>query len=313
MMDWTDRHCRYFMRLISPDILLYTEMLTSAAVVRGQGVRLLGFDEREHPVALQLGGSDPAELARAAEMGQEAGFCEINLNVGCPSERVRSGSFGACLMAEPYLVADCVAAMRQRVAVPVTVKTRIGIDEHDDYEFLLRFVDVVAGAGCSTFIVHARKAILGGLSPKQNREIPPLVYERVWELKKDRPALEIIVNGGIRSCDEMEEHLNHVDGVMLGREAYHNPYLLAHAQRRFFPGSVPLPSREEIVTGIVPYISAQLAAGGRLHHMTRHILGLYSGQPGARRWRRFLSENAAKPGAGVEIVLDSLKQLRLAA
>ena len=309
MMDWTDRHCRYFMRLISPDILLYTDMLTSAALVRGQGTRLLAFDPREHPVALQLGGSDRAELAKAAEMGQKAGFDEINLNVGCPSDRVQSGRFGACLMAEPDLVANCVASMRESLDIPVTVKSRIGIDERDDYEFLLRFVDVVAGAGCETFVVHARKAILSGLSPKQNREIPPLVYERVWELKKDRPALDIIVNGGIRSCDEVETHLNHVDGAMLGREAYHNPYLLAHLQQRFFPRSLSLPSREEIVVEMLPYIAAQLASGERLHRITRHMLGLYCGQPGARRWRRFLSENAVRPGAGVEIVTDSLRQL----
>ena len=313
MMDWTDRHCRYFMRLLAPDILLYTDMLTAAAVVRGQGARLLAFDPREHPVALQLGGSDPAELANAARMGEAAGFDEINLNVGCPSDRVQSGRFGACLMAEPQLVADCVAAMRDSVSVPVTVKTRIGIDDRDDYEFLLRFVDTVAASGCTTFIVHARKAILSGLSPKQNREIPPLIYERVRQLKKDRSALKIVVNGGLRSCEDVEIHLQHVDGVMLGREAYHNPYLLTHLQQRFLPGSLPLPPREAIVMEMLPYIAARLDAGTRLHHITRHMLGLYSGRPGARRWRRCLSENAARPGAGVDVVRDSLRLLPTAA
>ena len=301
------------MRLVSPDVLLYTEMITAAALVRGSRERLLAFDGREHPVALQLGGSDPAELAAAAAIGQQAGYDEVNLNVGCPSDRVQSGRFGACLMADPDLVAECVHEMQRAVTVPVTVKTRIGIDDRDDYEFLLGFIDTVAGVGCTTFVVHARKALLSGLSPKQNREIPPLNYERVWQLKRDRPSLAIVVNGGIRSCSEVEGHLERVDGVMLGREAYHNPILLAELQRRFLPGVLPVPRREDIVLEMLPYIETQLAAGERLHHITRHMLGLYSGQPGARRWRRFLSEEATRKDAGAEIVRKSLQLLPAAA
>ena len=309
MMDWTDRHCRYFMRLISPDILLYTEMIPASAVLHGDSERLLAFDAKEHPVALQLGGSNPVDLAEAAAIGEAMGYDEINLNVGCPSDRVQSGRFGACLMAEPSLVAECVRAMTAVVSIPITVKTRTGIDDRDDYEFLLDFVDTVTSADCRTIIVHARKAVLSGLSPKQNREIPPLNYDRVRRVKSDRPDVEIIVNGGIRSCDEVADHLKHVDGVMLGREAYHNPYMLARLQTQFFARAFHPPGREAVARAYFPYIAKQLGAGVRLHHMTRHMLGLYNGQPGARRWRRVLGEAAARPGAGIEVVEQSLEHV----
>ncbi|MGH8496926.1 MAG: tRNA dihydrouridine(20/20a) synthase DusA [Gammaproteobacteria bacterium] len=307
MMDLTDRHCRYFMRLLSPGVRLYTEMIPSAALVHGDPARLLEFDPAEHPVALQLGGSDPRELAAAARLGESAGYDEINLNIGCPSDRVQSGRFGACLMAEPERVADCVAAMSGAVRLPVTVKCRIGIDAEDSFEFLLRFVATVAEAGCSVFIVHARKAILSGLSPKQNREVPPLVYDRVYRLKAELPELTIVINGGIADAAQAAGHLERVDGVMLGREAYNNPYLLCALQARFFAGADWIaPSREEVLMNFLPYVRAQLREGARLHHMTRHVLGLYAGQRGARRWRRFISERSHEPGAGCDVLSDSL-------
>lgn len=300
MMDWTDRHCRYFHRLLSPRALLYTEMVTAAAVVHGDRARLLGFDAAEHPLALQLGGSEPAELAAAARIGAESGYDEINLNVGCPSDRVQSGRFGACLMREPALVADCLAAMQAAVDVPVTVKCRIGVDEQDEYSALAEFVDRVRAAGCRTFIVHARKAWLQGLSPKENREVPPLNYARVYRLKAEHPELSIHINGGISSVAEVEEHLRHVDGVMLGRTAYHEPFRLAEIEHALH--GAPLPGRDEVLLRLRPYVEAHLARGDRLQHITRHILGLYQGLPGARAFRRVLSEEAHRPDAAWDVV-----------
>jgi len=300
MMDWTDRHCRFFHRLLSPHALLYTEMVTAPAVLHGDRARLLGFDPAEHPVALQLGGSEPVELAEAARVGESQGYDEINLNVGCPSDRVQSGRFGACLMREPALVADCIAAMRAAVSIPVTVKCRLGVDEQDEYEDLERFVDTVRATGCNVFVVHARKAWLEGLSPKENREIPPLNYARVYRLKRDFPALTIIINGGIASVADVHEHLRHVDGVMLGRTAYHEPYRLAEIEQEIF--GTRLPDRDAVLAALKPYIDAHLARGDRLQHISRHILGLYQGLPGARAFRRLLSERAHRADAGYEIV-----------
>jgi tRNA-dihydrouridine synthase A len=289
MMDRTDRHCRYFLRRLAPHAWLYTEMVTAAAIVHGPRQRLLAFDPTEHPVALQLGGSDPAELAIAARYAEDAGYDEVNLNVGCPSDRVQAGCFGAALMAKPGLVADCVTAMRDACALPVTVKTRLGIDELDSYEFLAAFADAVANAGAGTLIVHARKAWLRGLSPKQNREVPPLDYARVHRLKRDMPQLEILVNGGLTSTDAVLAELEHVDGVMLGRAAYQEPYLLAEIDRSLF-GGMPLPTREQVLDAVLAYAERELAAGTPLRSVTRHLMGLYSGLPGARAWRRQLGE-----------------------
>jgi tRNA-dihydrouridine synthase A len=305
MMDWTDRHCRFFHRLLSPHVRLYTEMVTAPAVVHGDRERLLGFDGAEHPVALQLGGSDPGELARAARIGAEFGYDEINLNVGCPSDRVQSGAFGACLMREPALVADCVAAMRAAVTgagkpVPVTVKCRIGVDEQDEYEALQHFVETVRASGCTVFIVHARKAWLQGLSPKENREVPPLNYERVYRLKRELPELTVVINGGIVTVDEVRTHLAQVDGAMLGRTAYHEPYRLAELESALY--DTPLPDRDEVLLRLRPYVEAHLARGDRLQHISRHILGLYQGLPGARAYRRVLSEQAHRTNAGWEVV-----------
>ncbi len=307
MMDWTDRHCRYFLRLLSPNARLYTEMVTAQAIIHGDREHLLGFDPAEHPVALQLGGSDPAQLADAARAGEAFGYDEINLNVGCPSDRVQSGRFGACLMAEPVLVRDCTAAMAEAVSVPVTVKTRIGIDDREDYGFLAAFVDTVAASGCRTFIVHARKAILSGLSPKENREIPPLRYDHVHRLKQDFPGLTIVLNGGIRDTAAIEAACRRLDGVMIGREAYHNPYFLAEADQALF-GSEP-PGREAVVTRFIPYVQARLDEGVRLSSMTRHILGLFAGCPGARRWRRTLSEGSAGPARDASVIRRALDQV----
>jgi tRNA-dihydrouridine synthase A len=303
MMDWSDRHWRYFMRLLAPRTLLYTEMIVADAIVRGGRARLLDFDASEHPLALQLGGADPATLAMAARIGADWGYDEINLNVGCPSERVQSATFGACLMARPALVAECVAAMRAVVAVPVTVKCRIGIDAEDSYEFLLAFIDTVAAGGCDTFIVHARKAILAGLSPKENREIPPLQYETVWRLKADRPRLTIVGNGGIRTIEAAREQWWRLDGVMVGREAYHNPYYLAALDRLAWPeGAAPLPAPAAVVAALEPYVRARLAAGERLHAIARHVLGLYAHRPGARAFRRVISELAPRAGADFSVL-----------
>lgn len=303
MMDWTDRHCRFFMRLISPRVRLYTEMVTAAALVHGDAARLLKFDPAEHPVALQLGGSDPALMARSAKLGAEAGYDEININVGCPSDRVQSGAFGACLMAEPDTVARCLERMREAVDIPVTVKTRIGIDDLDTVEFLYTFVNAVVNAGCETLIVHARKAHLKGLSPKENRNIPPLNYDRVYALKRDFPTLTVIVNGGITSIDECRVHCRQVDGVMIGRQAYNQPWFLTEVES-FLAASAarPAESRLAVIDAMLPYAERELGAGTPLKHITRHMLGLFAGQPGARRWRRFISEQAHRPGAGIEVL-----------
>ncbi len=302
MMDYSDRHYRYFLRLLSRHARLYTEMVTTGAILHGDREYLLGFSPAEHPIALQLGGSVPADLAQAARIGADFGYDEINLNVGCPSDRVQTGRFGACLMAEPQLVAEGVAAMRAAVTVPVTVKTRIGIDERDSYEELCHFVSTVASAGCDTFVIHARKAWLQGLSPKQNREIPPLRYDVAYQLKRDFPRLSIIINGGILSLESATQHLPQVDGVMLGRAAIHDTYVAAHADRLLFGDEHPVPSRAELALSYIPYIEQQLALGFRLSTMTRHLLSLFHGQPGARAWRRYLSENAPRLGVGSEVV-----------
>ena len=302
MMEWTDRHCRYFHRLLAPDARLYTEMVVAQAAIHGDRSRLLGFDASEHPLALQLGGSDPALLAQAARIGVEFGYDEINLNCGCPSDRVQSGRFGACLMLEPALVAEGVAAMRAVVPshVPVTVKCRLGVDEHDDEAFFRRFVDTVAAAGCTVFIVHARKAWLNGLSPRENREIPPLDYDRVRRLKADRPELTVVLNGGLRESADIEGALLSLDGVMIGRAAYHEPYLLSGWQQALFARPNSAPSRAQILDRMRPYIAAHLAAGGEVRHIARHLLGLYQGAPGARAYRRTLSE--ARPGTGIDVL-----------
>ncbi len=307
MLDWTDRHCRYFHRHLSRHAVLYTEMVTTGALIHGDRHRYLAFNAEENPVALQLGGSNPQDLARCAQMAEDYGYQEVNLNVGCPSDRVQNGRFGACLMKEPSLVAECVAAMQQAVTVPVTVKCRIGVDEQDSYAALLTFVRTIAEAGCQTFIVHARKAWLSGLSPKQNRDIPPLRYDVVYQLKQDVPHLEFILNGGLTTLDACDAALQRVDGVMMGREAYHNPYLLSLVDQRYYAAlSAPL-SREAVLTAVIPYMQQQIAAGTRLNSMTRHMLGLFHGQPGARAWRRYLSDHACKAGAGVQVVLEALK------
>jgi tRNA-dihydrouridine synthase A len=302
MMEWTDRHCRYFLRLISKRTFLYTEMVTAEAVLHGDRERVLGFDAGEHPLALQLGGSDPKKLAAAARIGADYGYDEINLNVGCPSDRVQSGRFGACLMAEPKLVGECVGAMGASSSLPVTVKCRIGIDDQDVEESLDRFIDTIAAAGCTTFIVHARKAWLQGLSPKQNRDVPPLDYGRVYRLKQRRPELEIVINGGIESLAAAKEQLPHVDGVMLGRAAYADPYLLAEVDGVLFGEERAAPSRLEVLDAFRPYVEEQLARGVRLNAMTRHILGLFHGQPRARAFRRHLAERAHLDGAGIEVL-----------
>lgn len=317
MMDYTDRHCRYFLRLLSPSALLYTEMITAPAIVRGHAERLLAFDAAEHPVALQLGGSDPRELAIAARRGEEAGYDEINLNCGCPSDRVQSGRFGACLMAEPSLVADCVAAMREAVSVPVTVKCRISIDpmpaaDQNEYDFLTSFVSKVAASGCGVFVIHARTAVLKGLSPKENREIPPLRYEVARRLRADFPQLTFVLNGGLRSVAEVQEQLPHFDGVMIGREAYQNPYLLALLHQALIDPESPLPSRHEVIERYVPYVRARLAEGHSLRAMLRHAQGLYAGLPNVRSWRRFLSEQAMQGAANADVLLDALRIVRAA-
>src|SRR5688572_9418711 len=306
MMDWTDRHCRYFLRLVTRHARLYTEMITAPALVHGDVAHHLNFDAAEHPLALQLGGSDPGALAHAASLGERWGYDEINLNCGCPSERVQTGSFGACLMAEPRLVATCVAAMRNAVALPVTVKHRIGLDARDDYSFVRDFVGTVADAGCEVFIVHARNAVLKGLSPKENREIPPLRYAYVRKLKQDFPRLTIVLNGGLADWDTIDREMKDVDGVMLGRLAYHDPYQLAVADWKLFGDDARVRSRAEVVYALVPYVDAQLALGVPLRAMTRHILGLYHGQSGGRSFRRILSDAAKLKDAGSRLLLEAL-------
>ncbi|MCE0493461.1 tRNA dihydrouridine(20/20a) synthase DusA [Vibrio salinus] len=309
MLDWTDRHCRYFHRLLTTQSLLYTEMVTTGAIIHGRG-DFLKYDEKEHPVALQLGGSNPEDLAQCAKLASERGYDEINLNVGCPSDRVQNGRFGACLMAEATLVSECVASMREVTDVPVTVKTRIGIDDLDSYEFLTDFIGVVSEKGCcNQFILHARKAWLNGLSPKENREIPPLDYPRVYQLKKDFPHLFISMNGGIKSLKESLDHLQYLDGVMVGREVYQNPYLLAEVDQRIFGLDLPVRKRSDVVRDMYPYIETQLANGANLGHISRHMIGLFQNMPGARQWRRYISENAHKKGAGVDVLEAALAKI----
>ncbi|MCP3168674.1 tRNA dihydrouridine(20/20a) synthase DusA [Myxococcus qinghaiensis] len=310
MMDWTDRNCRYFHRQISRHTLLYTEMLTTGAVLHGDRERLLGYEAAEHPVAIQLGGSEPEALAESARIAEAWGYAEVNLNVGCPSDRVQSGRFGACLMAEPELVARLVGAMRAAVKIPVTVKSRIAIDEMEEWPTLERFVRLVSAEGCTRFIVHARKAWLQGLSPKENRDVPPLRYDLVHRLKQELPHLDISINGGIKTLDAAAEHLAHVDGVMIGRAVYENPYLLAEADRRFFGAEEAPRERHEVVEAMLPYIERSRQRGAPLGAVTRHMLGLFQGLPGARAWRRHLSENAHKPGAGPEVVVAALAKVR---
>ena len=314
MMDWTDRHCRVFHRQITRHTWLYTEMVTTGALVYGDVERHLRFNEEEHPVALQLGGSDPADLATSAKLGQQYGYDEINLNCGCPSERVQKGAFGACLMAEPALVADCVKAMRDAVTIDVTVKHRIGIDKVEEYGFVRDFVGTIADAGCNTFIVHARNAILKGLSPKENREIPPLKYDVAYQLKREFPQLEIIINGGIKTSDEIALHLRHVDGVMMGREAYHNPYAMADYDARFYGDETAVKSRVEVLEAMIPYIQAQLAAHGerglKLNSITRHMLGLMAGLPGARGFRQVMSDSKKLAAGDARLLLEAAAGMR---
>jgi tRNA-dihydrouridine synthase A len=307
MMEWTDRHYRFFARQITTKTLLYTEMITTGAILHGDFERYLRFDAQENPIAVQLGGSDPSALTKCARICEDFGYDEINLNVGCPSDRVQVGKIGACLMAEPNLVAECINAMSSVVDIPVTIKHRIGIDDLDSYENLFNFVSIVAGSGCDTFIVHARKAILSGLSPKQNRSVPPLNYPMVYQLKQDFPELEVIINGGILTLDEAEQHLKHVDGVMIGREAYHNPFILSEVDSRFYASDPQHLSRMDIIQNFIPYIQGELDKGVKLQHITRHILGLFHAQPNGKLWRRYLSENAHKSGASIEVVKSALK------
>ncbi|MGH8413246.1 MAG: tRNA dihydrouridine(20/20a) synthase DusA [Gammaproteobacteria bacterium] len=313
MMDYTDRHFRYLIRLMSRHTRLYTEMLTTGAILRGDRNRFLEFHQAEHPLALQLGGSEPRALAECARIAADYGYDEVNLNVGCPSDRVQAGRFGACLMTEPQLVAECVSAMVVASSVPITVKTRIGVDEHDSYDHLTHFVGTVAAAGCRVFIIHARKAWLKGLSPKENREIPPLRYDVAERLKRDFPALVIVVNGGIRTLAVMENHLASFDGVMIGREAVANPYLFADVDRRYFNAPAPVLSRAQVLDKWQPYVKHELARGVPLTRMTRHALGLFQGCPGARRWRRTLSEHAGRPGAGLGVLEDAARHMSVVA
>lgn len=307
MMDWTDRHCRYFHRILSQHALLYTEMVTTGALVHGDRERFLRHDAVEYPLALQLGGHNAADLAFCAKLAEQAGYQEVNLNVGCPSDRVQNGRIGACLMAEPQTVADAVKAMRDQVSIPVTVKHRIGINGRESFQELVDFMGTVAEAGCDTFIVHARIAILEGLSPKENRDIPPLKPNWVYQLKTIYPQFNISINGGIKTFEEIHHHLQYVDGVMLGREAYHNPYLIAEVDQQLYGSAQPMISRSEAVEKMIPYIERELAAGTWLSHISRHMLGLYHGVAGGRRFRRHISENAHKAGTGIKVLLDAMQ------
>ena len=304
MLDWTDKHCRYFHRILTKQTLLYTEMVTTGAILYGKG-DYLAFNSQEHPLSLQLGGSDPIALAECAKLAEQRGYDEINLNVGCPSDRVQNGMFGACLMAKADLVANCIDAMQNAVNIPVTVKTRIGIDHQDSYGFLCEFIEKVM-PHTETFIVHARKAWLSGLSPKENREVPPLDYERVYQLKRDYPHLTIAINGGIKTIDEIKQHLTFVDGVMVGREAYQNPILLTQIDQQIFGSDVSSPDPIAAIQALYPYIETQLTQGAQLNHIMRHTLGIFNGRKGAKQWRRYLSENAHKKGAGIEVVEQAL-------
>lgn len=304
MLDWTDKHCRYFHRILTKQTLLYTEMVTTGAILFGKG-NYLDFNVDEHPIALQLGGSDPNALAQCAKLAQNHGYDEVNLNVGCPSDRVQNGMFGACLMGNADLVAKCVASMQEQIDIPVTVKTRIGIDDFDSYAFLCQFIETVLPY-TNTFIVHARKAWLSGLSPKENREVPSLDYERVYQLKRDYPNLIIAINGGVKTIDEIKHHLNYVDGVMVGREAYQNPMLLAQIDSQIFGLDTQPINPIKAIRCLYPYIEQQLLQGAQLNHIMRHTLGIFNGQKGAKQWRRYLSENAHKKGAGIEVVEQAL-------
>ncbi len=312
MMDWTDRHCRYFMRLLSPSALLYTEMITAAAIHHGDARRFLQYNAVEHPLAIQLGGSDPVLMASAAEYAAEFGYDEININVGCPSDRVQSGQFGACLMNHSAVVAECFVAMQDTVDVPVTVKTRIGIDDQDSDEFLWKFITTLSAAGCRRFIVHARIAILGGLSPKENRSIPPLNYERVFRLKRAFPELEIVLNGGVTELALVDEVMLQIDAVMIGRQAYHQPYFLADLEQHLRPEWTP-PDRHTVVEKMMTYAESELREGESLARITRHMMGLFAGLPGARAWRRHISENAHRQGAGPEVLQMALQAMLSAA
>jgi len=311
MLDWTDRHERYFLRLISKHAVLYTEMVTTGALIHGDKDRYLQFNQEEHPVALQLGGSDPKAMAICAKMAEDFGYDEVNINVGCPSDRVQNGAFGACLMAEPELVAENVNKMQDAVDIPVTVKNRIAIDEMDEYKCLPSFLETVSQTGCKTFIIHARKAWLKGLSPKQNRDVPPLNYELVYQMKRDFPELEIIINGGIKTLEQSEEHLKHIDGVMIGREAYHNPFMLNQVDKRLYGDNDAQNNKTEfdLLNQYMEYMQKQMDQGVYLKHMSRHLLGLFIGQPGAKAWRRHISENAHKEGAGVEVIQQALSYI----
>jgi len=310
MLDWSDRHYRYFARLITRNATLYTEMVTTGALLYGDQKRHLQYNQEEHPVALQLGGSDPSELAQCCKLAEDYGYDEINLNVGCPSDRVQNNMIGACLMSHPSLVKECLSEMAAATNKPITIKHRIGIDDFDSLDFLLNFVDVVKDSGCSTFIIHARKAILKGLSPKQNREIPPLCYDRVYALKAAFPDLEIIINGGIKTIEQAQQHLDHIDGVMVGREAYPNPWLLSEVDNGIYlDDSYTSLTRHAIVRAMYPYIEEQLAFDQKLSYITRHILGIFHGQPGGKKFRRYLSENAHKKGAGINTLMTALAEV----
>lgn len=309
MMDWTDRHCRYFHRLLAPSALLYTEMVTTGAVLHGDRERLIGFNQEEHPLALQLGGSDPADLAECARIAQRRAYDEVNLNVGCPSDRVQRGRFGACLMLEPALVRDCLLAMRDAVDIPVTVKTRLGVDDHYSYDYFSNFVGELARSGCDTFIVHARKAWLSGLSPKENRDVPDLRYDWVTRLKQEQPELTIVVNGGIKTVAEALELLESLDGVMLGRAAYHTPWLLAELQAELF-GTRGIDSREQLIAIMTRYIGGQVAQGVPVKNISRHLLGLFQGLPGAKRWRRYISEHAHLDAGNEQLLVQALEHMR---
>lgn len=312
MMDWSDLHCRYFWRLLTKRARLYTEMVTTGAILRGDRDRFLRFNPEEQPVALQLGGNDPKALAECARIAEDYGYDEVNLNCGCPSDRVQEGRIGACLMTEPQTVADCIAAMREAVKIPVTVKHRTGVDDHDSEEHLHQFVDTIAQSGCDVFIVHARKAWLQGLSPKENREIPPLLYDRVFALKQAFPHLTIVINGGITNLSVCHDLLENVDGVMLGREAYHNPFLLGEVDPQIYGERAREITRDQVLDAFISYCQAQIAQGARLNHMTRHILGLYAGQPGGKYFRRFLSENANRAGAPASLLREAQKYMNSA-
>lgn len=309
MLDWTDKHCRYFHRLLSQHAVLYTEMVTTGAIIHGSG-DYLAFNEEEHPLVLQLGGSNPVDMAHCATLAQQRGYDAVNINVGCPSDRVQNGMFGACLMAQPQLVADCIKAMQDAVDIPVTVKTRIGIDDSDDYQFLQDFVATVADAGCQQLIIHARKAWLKGLSPKENREVPPLNYQRVYQLKQDFPQLDISINGGIKTLQQAREQLQYLDGVMVGREAYSNPLLLSEVDALIY-GSTAMPlTPQQVVQQMLPYIERQMQQGARFWHIARHMLGLFQGVPGARQWRRLLSEKGHLADATPELMLQALALIK---